>query len=211
LSGCEVIPIVFGKERKAVQYSIDSLSTYVNIFLFLTLLNALLSRFAVVKSPLELAPGVSGLYFAVSFMVVFALWYGIWGALSAYLGCMVGAGILANMPLKLNIVWSLADLWQVLIPLAAFAYFKADIGLKTKRDFVVFLVFGVFINNLVGALWGSYTLFLEGMITWAEFFTTFAGWFLGNIVVAIILVPFLLRYITPYIRQTRSYVDNLST
>jgi integral membrane sensor domain MASE1 len=54
-------------------------------------------------------------------------------------------------------------------------------------------------------------LFLDGMITWAEFFTAFEGWFLGNIVVAIILVPFLLRYITPYIRQTKSYMDHFSS
>lgn len=183
---------------------IESLSMYVNIFLFLTLVNSLLSRFAVVKS--SVAPGVSGLYFAVSFMIVFALWYGIWGALSAYLGCMVGAGILADVPLSLNIVWSLADLWQVLIPLIAFMYFKVDIRMRTKRDFGIFIIFGCLLNNLTGALWGSLMLIRNGVIGWAQFQATFEGWFFGNLIVAIVLVPLLLRYITPYIQQTNSYV-----
>ncbi|MDW7732775.1 MAG: hypothetical protein SCH66_10155 [Methanolobus sp.] len=185
---------------------IESLSIYVNIFLFLTLINSLLSRFAVIRSPVT--PGVSGLYFAVSFMIVFALWYGIWGAFSAYLGCMVGAGILADMPVSLNIVWSLADLWQVMIPLMAFMYFKGDIRLRTKRDFGIFLIFGCLLNNLVGALWGSLMLIQNEMITWDQFPVTFEGWFFGNLIVALVLVPFLLRYITPYVQQTRSYVNN---
>lgn len=183
---------------------IESLSMYVNIFLFLTLVNSLLARFAVVKS--SVAPGVSGLYFAVSFMIVFALWYGVWGALSAYLGCMVGAGILADVPLSLNIVWSLADLWQVLIPMIAFMYFKVDIRLRTKRDFGIFIIFGCLLNNLIGALWGSLMLIRNDVIGWAQFQTTFEGWFFGNLIVAIVLIPLLLRYITPYIQQTNSYV-----
>jgi len=183
---------------------IESLTMYVNIFLFLTLVNSLLSRFAVVKS--SVAPGVSGLYFAVSFMIVFALWYGLWGALSAYLGCMVGAGILADVPLSLNVVWSLADLWQVLIPLIAFMYFKVDIRMRTKRDFGIFIIFGCLLNNLIGALWGSLMLIRNGVIGWAQFQTTFEGWFFGNLIVAIVLIPLLLRYITPYIQQTKSYV-----
>lgn len=48
-------------------------------------------------------------------MIVFARWYGIWGGISAYLGCKIEAGILADLPLSLNVIWSLADLWQVLI------------------------------------------------------------------------------------------------
>lgn len=194
-----------------MKQDIESLSMYLNIFLFLTLVNSLLSRFAVVNFPVSPGPGVSGLYFAVAFMIVFALWYGIWGALSAYLGCMVGAGILADMPLELNVVWSLADLWQVLIPLVAFVSLKADIRMRTGRDVAIFLVFGCFLNNLAGALWGSSILAMEGVIPWTDHFEVFQGWFIGNLITTLVLTPVMLRYVTPYIRQTKSCVQNYWT
>lgn len=180
---------------------------YLNIFLFVTLVNSLLSRFAVVNFPSSPSTGVSSMYFAVAFMIVFALWYGMWGALAAYLGCIVGAGILADMPTSLNIIWSIADLWQVMIPLVAFTYFKVNIRLKTRRDFVYLLIFGVFLNNLIGAFWGSYMLAINGVVPYEEIFLTFEQWFMGNVVATIVIVPFLLRYVTPYIQQTESYVE----
>ncbi|WMW22836.1 MASE1 domain-containing protein [Methanolobus mangrovi] len=186
---------------------IESFSRYLNILLFLALVNSLLSRFAVINSPISPAPGVSSMYFAVAFMIVFALWYGIWGAFSAYLGCMIGAGILADVPFSLNVAWSLADLWQVLIPLAAFAYFKVNIRMRTKRDMTIFVLFACVLNNLVGALWGSLMLVTNGVIQWTEFFVTFEGWFIGNLIATLVIVPLLLRYITPYVQQTRSYVQ----
>ncbi|SDF93154.1 hypothetical protein SAMN04488589_1721 [Methanolobus vulcani] len=185
---------------------IESYSTYVNIFLFLILSNSLLSRFAVINSPVSLAPGVSGMYFAVAFMIVFTLWYGIWGAFSAYLGCMIGAGILADMPLSLNVIWSLADLCQVLIPLAAFSYFKVNIRLRTKKDGIIFILFACIINNLTGAFWGSLLLVLTGETEWNMFSMTLQGWFFGNLITSLLIVPLLLRYVTPYIQQTESYV-----
>ncbi|WP_305064728.1 hypothetical protein [Methanococcoides sp.] len=184
----------------------NSLSTYLSIFLILVLINTLLSRFAIVNSPISPAPGVSGIYFAVAFMIAFGLWYGMWGALSAYLGCLIGAGTLIDMPFSMNIIWSLADFWQVLIPLVAFVSLGADITLKTRRDVAIFLVFGLFLNNLVGAVWGSSTLVAGGIVPWSEFGNVFRGWFIGNLVVTILITPLLLRFVTPHLRNTRSYV-----
>ncbi|MDD4498058.1 MAG: MASE1 domain-containing protein, partial [Methanosarcinaceae archaeon] len=110
------------------------------------------------------------------------------------------------MPLSLNIMWSIADIWQALIPLAAFAYFKGNIRLKTKRDIGIFLFFGCLLNNLIGALCGSSMMIINGMGQQAEFFEIFEGWFVGNVLTTLVLVPFCLRYITPYIQQTKSYV-----
>lgn len=196
---------------KKIKADIESYSTYLNIFFFLILLNSLLSRFAVINSPMLAAPGVSSMYFAVAFMIVFTLWYGIGGALSAYLGCMIGAGILADMPFSLNVIWSLADLWQVLIPLAAFSHFNVNIRLRTKKDIIIFILFACVINNLVGAAWGALMITIYGIAEWDVFNMTFNGWFVGNIIATLLIVPFLLRYVTPYIQQTRSYVKGYWT
>ncbi|MGB8217687.1 MAG: hypothetical protein WCE94_10345 [Candidatus Methanoperedens sp.] len=165
-----------------------------------------MSRYAVITW--QIAPGVSGLYFAVAFMIAFSLWFGMWGAIAAYIGCFIGAGMSTGLSSGVNAYWSLADIWQVLIPLAAFRISGADAGLKTKRDFLIFLVFGVVLNNIVGAGWGASSLALGGVISWNNVPGVFVGWLIPNIIVTIVITPLLLRYITPYIKKSGLYVRN---
>jgi hypothetical protein len=182
-----------------------SLYIYIMILIIITIINSVISRFAVISW--QIAPGVSGLYFAVGFMIAFALWFGIWGAIAAYIGCFIGAGMTAGLPPHINVYWSLADLWQVLIPLIAFKTLGADVGLKTKRDFLIFLIFGLVLNNLVGAGWGSITITPE--VSWKQ--DIFVSWFITNLIVTIVITPLLLRYITPYIKRSGVYVRNYWT
>jgi integral membrane sensor domain MASE1 len=178
---------------------------YIIIFVIATVINSLLARFAVVAFPS--APGVSELYFAVAFMIVFTLWFGAWGAIAAYLGCIIGSG-LSYVPFSVNLYWSLADLWQVLIPLFAFKAFHADVGLKTKRDFLIYLVFGVLLNCLIGAIWGSTMLAVGGVYEWSEVGKAFTSWFVGDIIVVIVITTLLLKYVTGYIVKSGLYVKN---
>ena len=129
--------------------------TRITIFVLITIASILLAQFAALTFSPE--PGVITFYFAVAFMIAFTLWFGVWGAIAAYIGCVIGAGIPAGLPISVNLYWSLADLWQVLIPLVAFGLLKADATLKTKRGFAVFLIFGWLLNNLAGAIWGAGT------------------------------------------------------
>jgi integral membrane sensor domain MASE1 len=119
-------------------------------------------------------------------MIPFTLWFGAWGAIAAYAGCIIGAG-LGTMPLSVNLYWSLADLWQVLIPLIAFKLFHADVSLKSKRDFLIFLVFGCLLNSLVGASWGSTMLSVGGVSGWSDALNTLVTWFTGNLIVTLVI------------------------
>ncbi len=74
--------------------------------------------------------------------------------MAAYAGCFIGAGLLSGISADVSLFWSLADFWQVLIPLVAFRYFGADPALTSRRDLVIALFFGVLLNNLCGAVWG---------------------------------------------------------
>ena len=168
------------------------------ILLVVAIINALLSHFAAVAWPS--APGIAALYFAVAFMIPFTLWFGAWGAIAAYAGCVIGVGLF-TMPLSVNLYWSLADLWQVLIPLVAFRRFHADVGLKTGRDFLIFLIFGWLLNNLAGAVWGSTMLSVGGISTWNSVPTTLVVWFAGNLIVTVVITTALLKYVTPYIAK----------
>ena len=168
------------------------------ILVVVAIINALLSHFAAVAWPS--APGIAALYFAVAFMIPFTLWFGAWGAIAAYAGCVIGVGLF-TMPLSVNLYWSLADLWQVLIPLVAFRRFHADVGLKTGRDFLIFLIFGWLLNNLAGAVWGSTMLSVGGISTWNSVPTTLVVWFAGNLIVTVVITTALLKYVTPYIAK----------
>ena len=171
---------------------------YIAILIALIILNSLLARFGVIAYPV--VPGVSALYFAVAFMIAFTLWFGAWGAIAAYIGCFIGAG-LGYVPLDVNLYWSLANLWQVLIPLAAFKALNADVGLGTRRDFFIFLAFGWILNSIIGAAWGTSMLAIGGVDSWNDVPYTFIGWFIGNLIVTIAITPLLLRFSTPSIEK----------
>ncbi|MDO9034963.1 MAG: MASE1 domain-containing protein [Methanoregula sp.] len=179
---------------------------YFGLFFLLICINALLAKFAVFS--FAEGPGISSFYIVVALMIVFALWFGMWGAIAAYAGCFVGAGLLSGIPADINIIWSLADFWQVLIPLLAFRALRADPALTSRRDIVILLIFGVFLNNLCGALWGSLTLALAGLIPWNGFGSAFYACWMGNIIVILILLPLILYIFTPVVRTHELFVKS---
>jgi integral membrane sensor domain MASE1 len=180
------------------------LSLYLGLFFLLFCVNALFAKFAVFS--FAVGPGISSFYIVVALMVVFALWFGMWGAIAAYAGCFIGAGLLSGIPPEVNLFWSLADFWQVLIPLAAFRLLHADPALKSRRDLIILLVFGVILNNLAGAIWGSTTLALGGVMPWSGIASAFTVWWLGNIIVCLVLLPAILWFFTTAVRSHELFV-----
>jgi integral membrane sensor domain MASE1 len=179
-------------------------SIYLGLFFLLLCTNALLAKFAVFS--FTVGPGISSFYIVVALMIVFTFWFGMWGAIAAYGGCVIGAGLLSGIPADLNLFWSLADFWQVLIPMFAFRYLLVDPAITTKRDLAILLLFGVLINNLIGALWGSITLALGGLLPWSGVASAFYSWWLGNIVVCVVLVPAILYVFTPIVRKHELFI-----
>lgn len=175
------------------------------IFVVITIINIFLTAFGEIHY--SNAPGNVGFYIAAAFMIVFALWFGMYGVIAAYVGCFIGSGIPKGMPLTLNLYWSLADVWQVLIPLIAFRSLKADITLNAKKDVTTFLVFGWLINNLVGAAWGSSTMAIGGFVSWDVAKDIFIGWMISNITVTIVITPLLLKFVTPLIKKWGIYIE----
>jgi len=109
-----------GDEQNIDEHARDKKSTslfsYLAIFAVLIPLNTLLVAYG--EIPYSNAPGGGGLYTAATFMIAFALWFGGWGVLATYTGCFSAAGMLMGLPAEVNLYWSLADLWQALIPLS---------------------------------------------------------------------------------------------
>lgn len=185
---------------------ITLLPLYFALFFLLTCINALFAKFMVFSFPI--APGVSSLYLVVCFMILFALWFGLWGSLAAYAGCFIGAGILGGIPFDVSLLWSFADFLEAFIPLLAFRILKADPSLISWRDVSILFIFGIVLNNCIGAAWGSVTLAISGLITWNELSSTFFGWLTGNLIVCLILIPPLLHLVTPRLSKHKLYIKN---
>lgn len=182
--------------------------SFVILTLVLIVINTLIARFCVIALPGGVA-GVSVLYFAVAFTILFTLWFGAYGAIAAYAGTLIGSGLLSGnpaIPPVVAIYWSIAGLLQVLIPLVAFRTFKVDLTLENRRDWTLLLLFGVLINNIVGAAWGAWTLAFGNVIAASQIGSVFTLWLIGNIIVTIIIVPLALRYGTPGVQKSKLFV-----
>ncbi|MGB2673388.1 MAG: hypothetical protein WBC56_00435, partial [Methanoregula sp.] len=100
--------------------------SFLILMIGLIIINSLLAGISLGLSHLispSLPTGIAVLYIAAAFMLIFTLWFGMYGAIAAYVGCFFGSGLLSGMPLSVAIYFSLAALWMVLIPLAAFRMF----------------------------------------------------------------------------------------
>jgi len=185
------------------------------IFVILTLILIIIDTTLAWLSTLFLSSGQSGvswLYIAVAFMILFTLWFGAYGAIAAYVGTLVGSGLLlsgalANHP-EVAVYWAIAGLLQVLIPLFVLRTLNVDLCLENIRDVNLLVVFGVLINNVIGAAWGAWTLGLGNIITPDKIGSVFTTWLIGNIIVTILIVPLALRHLTPKIQKSRVYVKN---
>lgn len=150
--------------------------------------------------------GVAYVYVAVAFMILFTLWFGAYGAIAAYVGSLLG-GVLTTPGLlqhpEIAVIWAVAGLLQVLIPLIAVRKFEVDLTLPNRRDWTIILLFAVLINNLVGAAWGAFTLSLLGPVNVAGVFST---WLVSNIIITIIIVPLALRFLTEKVSRSKLFV-----
>jgi hypothetical protein len=183
--------------------------SFVILTLILIVIDTFLAWLSVTLIPTVGGGIVSWLYFAVAFNILFTLWFGGYGAIAAYVGTLVGSGLLVSEVLNQNplvaVLWAVAGLVQVLIPLAAVRNFGVDLSMKNPRDFTYIFLFAVIINNLIGAAWATWTLSLAGPVTMT---TVFTAWFIGNAVICALLVPLGLRLFTQKLEKSRLFVKN---
>jgi hypothetical protein len=180
--------------------------SFVILTLILIIVNTVLA-YASTKFIPGTAGGIAYIYPAVAFMILFTLWFGGYGAIAAYVGTLVGSGLLATQILSQNlgvaVLWAIAGLLQVLIPLVAIRAFDVDLTLENRRDVSLIILFAVVINNLVGAAWGAWTL---GLVEPGAMGSIFSTWLIGNVIVTLLVVPLALRFFTPKIQKSKLFV-----
>lgn len=185
--------------------------SYCILALGLIIVNTLLAWGSVLLSHLvspSLPKGFAIVYVAAAFMLLFTLWFGMYGAISAYVGGFIGSGLLSGMPLTVALYFSLANLWMVLIPLFTFRYFKVNVGMESGRDLFHLLLFGTIINTIVSAAWGAASLAVGGIITWSAFGSVFVPWIIGNVVIILLIVPLALSQFTEQVSKSKVFVKD---
>jgi hypothetical protein len=128
------------------------------VFIIATVVSTALAIWAVVGAPVELVPGVSGLYIAAAVYVPLALWFGIWGCLAGYFSCFFMGMYLNFMgipgyTLSFVAVWSLADFFEGLVPLLIYRQIRVKPSLKLKRPKATFALMALLVSDVVGSAW----------------------------------------------------------
>ena len=176
--------------------------------LILIIADTLLAWFSVRFSPAG-AAGVSSFIIAVAFVILFVLVWCLWCHCRVCRD-LAGSGFFASDRLVLHpevaIIRAIAGLISVLIPLVTFRTLKVDLSLVKRRDWILFFLFAVLINNIIGAAWGALTLSLGNIIKTGEISGIFSTLVIGSFIVTILIIPLALSYFTPKIRGSKLFV-----
>lgn len=153
--------------------------------------------------------GVSALYIASAFYGAFTLWFGGWGLLASYVGCLIGAGWLSGLPVLFSFPWAICDILEPLIPFLIFRSWGPKIGFdplgrniyKSFKNWAFFFFCGALIPTMASGLFGTALLVWGGIVPPAAFIPSWVAWFVGGTVVITIVGSILLTTLSPVIER----------
>ena len=162
-------------------------------------------------------PVVSAIFLAIGFGIPFAIWFGGWGFVIAYLGNFIGAGLLSTPPLPLPFaLWfGTVDLIQLGLPMILYRTLARRFGVNaigkdvyTPRGFVFFVLCAVLPNNIIGGLYGNFILVQAGAFPYSALPAAWFVWSLSNVVITLIVGSILLRTLGPVVERFGLTVRN---
>jgi hypothetical protein len=161
---------------------------------------------------------VSALYIGMGFLIPFVLWFSGWGWVIGVIGAIVGAGILAGMPVPLAIPFGAVEL-VVQIPLlivyrtVAPRFGVSPIGKDVfqPKGFIFFLIVGVILAQLWSAVTGNITLYLMGFVPADALPVSITGWWIGNMIAVVVIGTILLGVLTSVVERLGLTVRGIIT
>lgn len=176
-----------------------------------------LSWLAIITLPSGV-PVVSLIFLAIGFGIPFAIWFGGWGFVIAYLGNFIGAGLLAAPPLPLPValIFGTVDLIQLGLPMILYRTLGRRFGVNgigkdvyTLKGFIFFVLCAVLPGNIIGGLYGNFILVQSGIEPASVFALGWFTWVLSNVVITLIIGSLLLRFLGPVVERFGLTVRNL--
>ena len=187
--------------RKGIEFG----GRQIAIIVLSTALDAIMNWFS---AAFQVVPGASLIFPATAIAVTFSLWFGVWGALGAYFGTILG-GFAWGTTILVSATGGIHDMIEGLIPLLVFHLFGFHPSLKRFRDLAGFIVFGVVLNTFTNALLGNLNYVLWGTQPLSAVWVGVWPWWLGDMVAAAVLAIPLLRFLTPYVMRTGLYHEGM--
>ena len=167
----------------------------------------LLSYLGALYTPV-VGPGIGFLYWAYPFFVIFTLWWGIWGILGAWVGSVVGAGLLTGLPPLPALGFSIGDFIPALLIFLLYRGYLSRHGvdplgrdiLKNAKAAFWFAFWVMGLTNIIGGLWGVWVLVRFGYVPANAYWLGAGLWILGDAIV-LFIAPFLAATITPIVER----------
>jgi hypothetical protein len=162
--------------------------------------------------------GVSALFIGMGFLIPFVLWFSGWGIVIGVIGAIVGAGILAGMPIAQSVPFGLVEAVVQIPMLVVYRLVGPRIGVSpigkdvfTVKGFLFFLVWPVIIVQLWSAVSGNLTLYAMGFIPTDALPISITGWWIGNMVVVVVIGTILCGVLTPVVERLGLTVRGIIT
>jgi len=168
---------------------------YVGLAVALAVASVFISYSAVLTLPVR-GP-VSALYFASAFYALATYWFGGWGLVSAFVGSLIGAGVMCGLPVGIAAPLSIANVLEPLVPFLLLRTIGGTIGLNplatnilsTPGRSLFFFVAGAVVPPIVSGLWGVTTLRVAGLVPDDQFWQALVSWWIGACILLTIAVP----------------------
>jgi hypothetical protein len=162
--------------------------------------------------------GVSALFIGMGFLIPFVLWFSGWGIVIGVIGAIVGAGILAGMPIAQSVPFGLVEAVVQIPMLVVYRLVGPRVGVSpigkdvfTVKGFLFFLVWPVIIVQLWSAVSGNLTLYAMGFIPTDALPISITGWWIGNMVVVVVIGTILCGVLTPVVERLGLTVRGIIT
>jgi hypothetical protein len=180
-------------------------SKHIAILVVGSAIGAVLAAFGIVSA--FAVPGVSAFYIAIGFMSSMSMWFGGWGVLAQAIGGTLG-GIIAGSPIPISMALNIPlGLIQGYLPAMAVRTLKMDPRLKTRRDWLIYIVVVVLINVIIPGILFSAGLAAFGILPLQVAFTVgLLSYVLGDIVVILIITTALCKGLSQFVMRTPFYI-----
>lgn len=153
-------------------------------------------------------PGVSAFYIAIGFYTAFAVWFGGWGVVGVTIGTSLGA-IFAGTPIPIALAANIpGSIIQAGLPAAAVRWLGMDPRLKSRRDWIIFVLVCNLLTVVIPGSMFMATLAAFGIMPWKVAFTAgITSYIVGDVIVIFLITAPLLKGLSNYVMRTQFYME----
>ena len=148
---------------------------------------------------------VPGLSTVQAVQIVGTIWFGFWGMLASAVGLVVSDALVPTHTWAATLASLPAHLAQAWLVRSAFKRLGVDPRLRSNKDWLVWLIFGVVVSNALGGILHGEALRQLGVLSTVASRQAMLGWFIGNAVGTWFLGTLLLRFASPLIVHSPAF------